>query len=191
LSASLAYLAVGLADGTVLLYRHLDQSIFSGSTSLTALPKPRAIQENTTEPVTGIGFREPSEDNPNVYLFIVTISRVLTYQASGKGSGGAPTEVDEVGCDLGCATMDWRAKDMVIAKDEAIYICSTEGRGACYAYEGRTKGSDMGILYLLYLSRLQVFRSLTPKLSCYRVSSNHGICISPISYCSKLRCAKQ
>ncbi|KAI0818923.1 hypothetical protein BC629DRAFT_1579360 [Irpex lacteus] len=136
LSASLAYLAIGLADGTVLLYRHLDQSIFSGSTTLTALPKPRAILEGNTDPITGLGFREPTEDTPNVYLFIVTISHVLTYQASGKGSGGAPTELDEVGCDLGCAAMDWRARSLVIAKDEAIYTYSTEGRGTCYAYEG-------------------------------------------------------
>lgn len=140
-SASLGYLAIGLADGTVLLYRHLDQSIFSGSTSLTALPKPRAIHEGTTEPITGLGFREPSEDSPNIYLFIVTINRVLSYQASGKGSGGTPSEVDEVGCDLGCATMDWHAKNVIIAKDEAIYIYGTDGRGPSYAYEGRSRRS--------------------------------------------------
>ncbi len=123
----------------MLLYRHLDQSIFSGSTTLTALPKPRAILEGNTDPITGLGFREPTEDTPNVYLFIVTISHVLTYQASGKGSGGAPTELDEVGCDLGCAAMDWRARSLVIAKDEAIYTYSTEGRGTCYAYEGESR----------------------------------------------------
>ncbi|KAI0086320.1 hypothetical protein BDY19DRAFT_894941 [Irpex rosettiformis] len=152
LSASLAYLAIGLADGTVLLYRHLDQSIFSGSTTLTALPKPRSILEGNTEPITGLGFREPSEDSSNVYLFIVTIGHVLTYQASGKGSGGAPTEVDEVGCDLGCAAMDWRAKNMVIAKDEAIYIYSTEGRGACYAYEGFKSFVHTHLNYLAIVS---------------------------------------
>jgi hypothetical protein len=67
---------------------------------------------------------------------VVTTNRVLSYQASGRGSGGAPTVVDEVGCGLGCATMDWHAKDIVVARDEAIYICGTDGRGACYAYEG-------------------------------------------------------
>lgn len=122
----------------MLLYRHLDQSIYSTSTSLTALPKPRVVHESPTEPITGLGFKEPTEDNANIYLFIVTINSVLVYQASGKGSGGAPTAVDEVGCGLGCATMDWRAKDMVVARDEAIYICGTEGRGACYAYEGES-----------------------------------------------------
>jgi len=136
LSASLSHLAVGLGDGTVLLYRNLNQSIFSGSTSLTAIPKPRAIHESPTEPITGLGFREPTDEHPNLYLFVVTTNRVLSYQASGRGSGGVPTVVDEVGCGLGCATMDWHAKDVVVARKEALYLCGIDGRGACYAYEG-------------------------------------------------------
>ncbi|KAI0374590.1 hypothetical protein BV20DRAFT_934950 [Pilatotrama ljubarskyi] len=136
LSASLSFLAIGLGDGTVILYRHLDQSIYSASGSLSTLPKPRVIHESPTEPITGLGFREPTEESPNVYLFIVTTNRVLCYQASGKGSGGTPTVVDEIGAALGCATMDWKAREIVVARDEAIYLCGTEGRGPCYAYEG-------------------------------------------------------
>ncbi|KAL7283850.1 hypothetical protein ACG7TL_003290 [Trametes sanguinea] len=129
LSASLSYLAIGLGDGTVILYRHLDQSIYSTSGSLSTLPKPRVIHESATEPITGLGFREPAEDSPNVYLFIVTTSRVLCYQASGKGSGGTPAVVDDIGAGLGCATMDWKAREVVIARDEAIYLFGTESRG--------------------------------------------------------------
>jgi hypothetical protein len=33
--------------------------------------------------------------------------------------------------------MDWRAKDVVVARDEAIYTCNTEGRGGSVAYEGK------------------------------------------------------
>jgi vacuolar protein sorting-associated protein 11 len=120
----------------VLLYRNLSQSLVSGSTSLTAIPKPRTVHESPTEPITGLGFREPTDENPNLYLFVVTTNHVLSYQASGRGSGSAPTVVDEIGCGLGCATMDWHAKDIVVARDEAIYICRTDGRGTCYAYEG-------------------------------------------------------
>ena len=57
LSATLSHLAIGLGDGTVILYRHLDQSIYSSSGSLTTLPKPRVIHESPTEPITGLGFR--------------------------------------------------------------------------------------------------------------------------------------
>ncbi|KII88329.1 hypothetical protein PLICRDRAFT_688881 [Plicaturopsis crispa FD-325 SS-3] len=152
LSASLAYLAIGLGDGTVLLYRHLDQSIFSTSTSLTALPKPRTVHESPTEPITGLGFKEPSDDAPHLYLFIATTNRVLAYQASGKGSGGSATAVDEIGCGLGCATMDGRARDMLVARDEAIYICGIDGRGPCYAYEGHKSSVHAHLNYLVIVS---------------------------------------
>jgi hypothetical protein len=76
-----------------------------------------------------------STDNAH-YLFIATTNHVLAYQASGRNSGGAAAAVDEIGTGLGCATMDWRGKNMTVARDEAIYICGIDGRGACYAYEG-------------------------------------------------------
>lgn len=136
-------MAIGLGDGTVLLYRNLDQSLFSGSTSLTALPKPKTIHESPTEPITGLGFREHStatrdSDRPEkdpLVLFIVTTNRVLAYTAVGKSSGSAPTVVDEVGCGLGCATLHESSQEMVLARDEAIYMCAPEGRDACYIIE--------------------------------------------------------
>jgi hypothetical protein len=140
------------------LYRYLDQSIFSSSTSLTSIPKPRTIHESPTEPITGLGFREPTSssavadtqtnghthdkdkdkdrEKDNLYLFIVTTSRVLSYQASGRVVGSNPSIVDEVGAGLGCAVMDWHKRDVVVAREEAVYVCGVEGRGTCYAYEG-------------------------------------------------------
>ncbi|KAF8498332.1 hypothetical protein JB92DRAFT_3084586 [Gautieria morchelliformis] len=152
LSNNLTHLAVGLADGTVLLYRHLSSSL-QPSSSLTSLPKPRIIHESPTEPITGLGFREASEDVPHIYLFIVTITRTLTYMASAKGSGASSaTAVDEVGCALGCATMDWQAKEMIVARDEAIYLCGTDGRGACYAFEGHKSSVQSHLNYLVIVS---------------------------------------
>jgi hypothetical protein len=145
LSASLTHLAVGLADGTVLLYKHVSSSLQSSS-SLTSFPKHRIVHESPTEPITGLGFREASDDVPHIYLFIVTINRTLTYLASAKGSGAATaTVVDEVGSGLGCATMDWRGKEMIVARDEAVYLCGTDGRGPCYAYEGETAFSKLKV----------------------------------------------
>ncbi|PFH46708.1 hypothetical protein AMATHDRAFT_7477 [Amanita thiersii Skay4041] len=151
LSLNLAHLAIGLGDGTVLLYRHLDQSL-SNSTSLTALPKVRTVHESPTEPITGLGFKEATEELPNVYLFIVTTNHVLSYQVSGRGSGNAAAAVDEIGCSLWCAMMDWRARDMIVARDEAIYLCGTDGRGACYAYEGHKSSIHTHRNYLVIVS---------------------------------------
>ncbi|KZV92880.1 hypothetical protein EXIGLDRAFT_740253 [Exidia glandulosa HHB12029] len=152
LSSGLTHLAIGLADGTVLLYRHL--SLFSGSHSLSAVPKPKVIHESPTEPITGLGFREPTAEDAtsHLFLFIVTTNRVLSYQASGKGGSGHPVVVDEVGSALGCACMDGRNRDIVIARDEAIYVCSTEGRGACFAYEGHKSSIQTYLNYLIIVS---------------------------------------
>jgi hypothetical protein len=139
LSKKVNHFAIGLADGTVLLYRNIDQSIAS-SNSLTSLPKPKIIHESPTEPITGLGFRDSIADDstPACHLFIVTTNRVLCFHVAGKGSGAAPVVVDEIGCGLGCAVMDNRESEMLIARDEAIYICGIDGRGPSHAYEGRT-----------------------------------------------------
>jgi hypothetical protein len=61
LSDTLSHLAIGLADGTVLLYRYLNQSIFSSSTLL--LYKLRTIHESPTELITGLRFSEPTSSS--------------------------------------------------------------------------------------------------------------------------------
>ncbi|CDS01005.1 related to PEP5-vacuolar biogenesis protein [Sporisorium scitamineum] len=96
-----------------------------------------------------------------VHLFIVTLSRVLRYVVVGKGAGGSPAVLDDVGGALGCAAVipprpaiasaaaistaapssqvqssPGSAGKMVIARDEAIYVIGQEGREACFAYEG-------------------------------------------------------
>ncbi|KAJ6519433.1 hypothetical protein C8R45DRAFT_951467 [Mycena sanguinolenta] len=141
LSESLSHLAVGFADGTVVLYRHIDQSINNN----TPLLKPRTVHESPAEPITGLGFSESKT------LFVVTTNRVLSYQVSGGGSSKA-TVVDDVGCALGCAAMDWRGHDVVVAREEAIYVCGVESRGACYAYEGNKSFIRSHLNYLVIVS---------------------------------------
>ena len=139
LTSTLSHLALGLADGTVLLYRHLDQSL-SSSTSLTALPKARTLFESPTEPITGLGFREKgasdTDESQHLHLFVTTTNRVLSFQVSGRGSGSGPRTVDDVGANLDCAVVDWHFRDLIVARDEAIYLYSADGRGPSLAYEG-------------------------------------------------------
>jgi vacuolar protein sorting-associated protein 11 len=158
----MTYFAIGLADGTVLLYRNFEQAVMSTG-SLTALPKPKVIHESPAEPITGLGFREGTSEEQaeamadlgarsgagtsttvaavtgtlsETHLFIVTTNRVLLYHVAGKGSGTVPIVLDEVGCGLGCACMERKGKDIIVAREEVIYLCGIEGRGSCYAYEG-------------------------------------------------------
>jgi hypothetical protein len=103
--------------------------------------------------VTGLGFKEPTEESPHHHLFIVTTSKLLCYQASGRGSGGTPTVIDEVGAGLGCATMDSKLADIVLARDEGIYVCGTEGRGPFFAIEGTFASDSSGGTLMLTQNR--------------------------------------
>ena len=108
------------------------------------------MNHESLEPVTGLGFwepvsastppasRAPESDKPSyaqLSLFIVTTNRVIWAPVNAKR--GEARTIDELGCGLGCATMDWDRREMVVARDEAIYLYGPEGRGACYAYEGK------------------------------------------------------
>ncbi|KAH8825000.1 hypothetical protein DL96DRAFT_1817608 [Flagelloscypha sp. PMI_526] len=168
LASDLQALAIGMTDGTVLLYKYLSQSLQSPSHSLTALQKPTAILHDAQpgEPITGLGFREPSsavvsdEDhdphNAHLYLFIVTISQVMTYQVTGvksSSSNNRAVTVDELGSALRCSEMDmWRNKDMVVAREEAIYKMGVDGRGTCVAYEGKKTAIHTHANYLVIIS---------------------------------------
>ncbi|KAG9123180.1 hypothetical protein FRC07_000144 [Ceratobasidium sp. 392] len=131
LTSSLSHLALALGDGTVLLYRHFDQSLFSGG----GLPKPKAVMEGHGEPVTGLGFNDPN-DAGEMFLFIVSTTHVYSLPVGPKARSQAPTVVDEIGTDLGCATMHATTGQMVVARKEALYMCGPQVRGRSYAYEG-------------------------------------------------------
>lgn len=46
------------------------------------------------------------------------------------------TVLDDVGAGLGCSAMLANG-EMVLAKDEAIFVYGAEGRGQSYFYEGK------------------------------------------------------
>ncbi|GMK53786.1 hypothetical protein CspeluHIS016_0103720 [Cutaneotrichosporon spelunceum] len=140
LTTNLSHLAIGLGDGTVLLYRHLLQSLTTSPMALTTLPKARTVVEandRTPEAITGLGFREGRLEKGGVTattLFITTTSRVLCAPVSTRG--GEARVLHESGAGLGCAEMDAERQELVVARDDAIYRYSPEGRGASYAFEG-------------------------------------------------------
>ncbi|KAI6030894.1 hypothetical protein F5J12DRAFT_903240 [Pisolithus orientalis] len=167
LTPDLAFLAIGLADGTVLLYRHLDQSLASTSGSLTILPKPRVIHEIPTEPVTFLGFTSSnptslspttgssSQDahnappNPSLYLLIVTTSSTYSYPLIPKVSSPSSVLVDEIGAGLQCACIDWKGRWVTLGRDEALYACAVGGRIGSYALEGEKKSLRTHLNYVV------------------------------------------
>ncbi|KAI9056012.1 hypothetical protein LZ554_000944 [Drepanopeziza brunnea f. sp. 'monogermtubi'] len=119
----LSQLAVGFANGSVTVIR--------GDLVHDRGAKQRTVHESE-EPITGVEFRD---ENKIVTLYISTTSRILKLAISGR-SGQATKTVEELGCGVGCMTLDKRTGDIVVVRDDAIYYYGVDGRGPCYAYDG-------------------------------------------------------
>ncbi|KAG2183841.1 hypothetical protein INT44_008852 [Umbelopsis vinacea] len=117
---NLTQIAVGLANGTVILIR--------GDLQKERTTKQKVIHEGS-EPITGLGFREQTK---SIILFMVTTSSVMTYNTTATKP--TTTTLDDQGCGLGCAVMS-DSQDMILGRDEAIYQYDSTGRGPCFAYE--------------------------------------------------------
>jgi hypothetical protein len=69
-------------------------------------------------------------------LFITTTSKTIVIPSiTGRGTDPRILEEDE-GAGLGCVVMDGRAKDLIVGREEGIYLYGIEGKGAVLAYEG-------------------------------------------------------
>lgn len=124
----LSQLAVGFGNGTVTLIR--------GNLVHDLGTKQRIIYESE-EPVTGV---EINVDPTNLTtVFIATTSRILKLVVSAKGHGQAPKTVEDSGCGLGCMTVDKKTGDIVVARDDAIYYYTIDGRGPPRAYDSPKK----------------------------------------------------
>ncbi|KAK3315511.1 hypothetical protein B0H66DRAFT_346224 [Apodospora peruviana] len=123
----LSQLAVGFANGAVTVIR--------GDLIHDLGTKQRIIYESD-EPITGV---ELHVDASLTTLFIATTSRILKLVISGKGHGQAPKTVEDNGCGVGCMAIDKRSGDIVVARDDAVYYYTLDGRGPPTAYEAPKK----------------------------------------------------
>ncbi|KAI8878575.1 vacuolar protein sorting-associated protein 11 [Backusella circina FSU 941] len=117
---NLSQAAIGLANGVVILIR--------GDLSKDKTVKQKVIYEGE-EPITGLGFREQTK---STILFIVTTSNIMSYNTTAVKP--SVTILDEQGCGLGCAIMNDQ-QEMIVGRDEAIYLYDPTGRGPCFAYD--------------------------------------------------------
>ncbi|KAG9243541.1 vacuolar protein sorting protein-like protein [Calycina marina] len=120
----LSQLAIGFANGSVTVIR--------GDLIHDRGAKQRVVHESE-EPITGLEFRT----NPKLTtLYVATISRILKLVISGRGQGQPARTLEDLGCGVGCMTVDDQNGDIVVVRDDAIYYYGVEGRGPCYAYDG-------------------------------------------------------
>lgn len=103
------------------------------------------------EPITGIDFKEGNITT----LYIATTNRILTLVISGKGQGQPARTLDEIGCAVGCMTVDRELNDLIVARDDALYYYGLHGRGPYYPYECPKKLVDTFKDYVTIVSTPQ------------------------------------
>ncbi|MCJ1468433.1 hypothetical protein MMC07_007061 [Pseudocyphellaria aurata] len=120
---NLSQLAVGFANGSVTVIR--------GDLINDRGAKQRTVFESE-EPITGVEFRE----GPSTVLYLATTGHILTLTITGKGQGQPAKNLEDVGCGVGCMTVDKSNGDIIVVRDDAIYSYGINNRGPSFAYEG-------------------------------------------------------
>ncbi|OAA57644.1 vacuolar membrane protein [Niveomyces insectorum RCEF 264] len=120
----LTQLAVGFANGAVTLIR--------GDLVNDTGTRQRIIYESE-EPITGVQL--DVDPKFTTTLFIATTARILKLLILSKGKAQPPKTVEDAGCAVGCMTVDRRTGAIVVARDDAIYYYTLDGRGPPRAYD--------------------------------------------------------
>jgi hypothetical protein len=122
---SMTLMAVGFKDGTVVTVK--------GNLTRDRLSTMKVVHSESTPGVyvTGLGFRQVKN---RTILLISTSDAVYAVDLTLK----TETKLDSIGCELGCSTMTDHTQDykFVIARSEAVYFYTPEGRAQAFAFEG-------------------------------------------------------
>ncbi|KAK5121727.1 hypothetical protein LTR85_004602 [Meristemomyces frigidus] len=138
-TSDLAQLAVGFGNGAVTIVR--GDFIHDRGT------KQRTVFESE-EPITGLEFREAK----TTALYISTTSHIRALAISGGGQGTPARTLDERGCAVGCMTLEPSSSDVIVGRDDAIYVYGPRGKAASYAYECSKKLVSVHKDYVLIVS---------------------------------------
>lgn len=119
----LSQLAIGFGNGAVTVVR--------GDLINDRGAKQRTVFESE-EPITGLEFRE----GKTTTLYLSTTGRILTLTVTGKGQGQPAKPLEDIGCAVGCMTIDKSTGEIVVARDDAVTYYGLDGKGPSFAYEG-------------------------------------------------------
>ncbi|KAK4540512.1 hypothetical protein LTR36_009150 [Oleoguttula mirabilis] len=138
-TSDVAQVAVGFGNGAVTIVR--GDFIHDRGT------KQRTVFESE-EPITGLEFREAK----TTALYIATTSHIRALVISGGGQGTPARTLDERGCAVGCMTLEPSSSDVIVGRDDAIYVYGPRGKAASYAYECSKKLVSVHKDYVLIVS---------------------------------------
>ncbi|XP_054266657.1 vacuolar protein sorting-associated protein 11 homolog isoform X1 [Macrosteles quadrilineatus] len=135
-------MAVGFIDGSVVIYQ--------GDVRRDRSSKQRILKEGT-QPVTGLAFQTVSKET---FLYVATTSSIYLYNVTHKDLA-TKVVLDTVGCVKACSVLAESMQDthFMIAKDDAVYCYTSDGRGPCYAVEGEKILLQWYRSYLIIVAR--------------------------------------
>lgn len=137
----LSFLAVGLYDGTVIVYGGGD------FTRERLGSKSGRVLCECSDPITGLHFRQTHRDTA---LFVVTGNRVASYFMSKKDRC---EELDGIGGEINCSVISDVANGLVVARTDGIYAYEPEARGYALGVEGEKKMLSSFRGYLVIVGR--------------------------------------
>ncbi|XP_017787997.1 PREDICTED: vacuolar protein sorting-associated protein 11 homolog [Habropoda laboriosa] len=124
---NLTLMAVGFADGSIMLYR--------GDLTRERKNKIKVLKD-TNDSITGLAIRSTSKQN---HLFVATPNSVFLYNITVKDKEFKfPLDTD-MGCEKNCSILADSMQDnhFMIGRNDAIYCYTPDGRGPCYAVRGQ------------------------------------------------------
>ncbi|KAJ2007260.1 Vacuolar protein sorting-associated protein 11 [Coemansia thaxteri] len=119
---SISQIALGFAGGHIVLIR--------GNIAKSKSTKQRTLHV-APEPVTNLHF-VTDDIGTATTLFATTTAQTLAFDTSGNNN--EPIILEERGCGIGCSLVN-DERELIVARDEAIYVYTTEGRGPCFAFD--------------------------------------------------------
>nr|CAG4716293.1 unnamed protein product [Naegleria fowleri] len=146
-------IALGLGNGKIVIFEG-DFTKVGGKSS----HKVFYLDGASSERITGLGFRRYGS-SPNDYtLFCCSLTQVFKYSINTSSSTSqraleqSKTILDDTtGCEVGCSTMSIDG-DFVVASKSAVWFYKPEGKGACFAFEGKKILAQWFRNYLIIIS---------------------------------------
>ncbi|KAJ1739546.1 Vacuolar protein sorting-associated protein 11 [Coemansia sp. RSA 989] len=117
---SISQIALGFAGGHIVLIR--------GNILKSRSTKQRTLHV-TPEPITNLHF---VTNSTNVTLFATTTAQTMVFDTTNNKSD--PVTLEERGCGIGCSLIN-EDDELIVARDEAIYTYTADGRGPCFAFD--------------------------------------------------------
>ncbi|KAK4874130.1 hypothetical protein RN001_013490 [Aquatica leii] len=137
----LQLMAVGFADGSLLLYR--------GEITRDRGSKQKLLRD-VSSAVTGLAFKSTASA---ILLFVSTDSSICVFNVTHKDRE-QKCNLDTIGCAKKCSVLAESVQEshFMVARNDAIYCYTSDGRGPCFAVDGEKVMLEWFRSYLIIIS---------------------------------------